>query len=141
MDIRKNIENWYPNIKDKDFKIIKSNNIFNCVSFSLDIYDYWLWTNEIRWPSDIPRNLGIESFKLLYEKFGYIKCDSESYEEGYDKIAFYGKNNIPKHTSKQYGNMWRSKVGLSIIEHELNWLCGDTEDAYGDIVFIMKRKK
>jgi len=37
--------------------------------------------------------------------------------------------------------MWRSKLGISfIIEHELEWISGDTEDAYGQVVFIMKRK-
>jgi hypothetical protein len=38
--------------------------------------------------------------------------------------------------------MWRSKLGPSvIIEHELEWLCGDSDWAYGGVSFIMKRKK
>lgn len=38
--------------------------------------------------------------------------------------------------------MWRSKLGTSvIIENELVWFCGQKEDAYGDVVFIMSRKK
>ena len=37
--------------------------------------------------------------------------------------------------------MWRSKLGVSvIIEHDLDWLCGDSDDAYGQVSFIMKRK-
>ena len=141
MDIRNDIENWFPNIKGKNFKIIKSNNFFNCVSFTLDIYDYWLWTNEKEWPSDIPRDLGIDSFVMLYNKYGYSECDSDLYEDGYDKISFYAKDSVPKHAAKQFGNIWKSKIGLFIVEHELDWLCGNTEDAYGDVVFIMKRKK
>jgi hypothetical protein len=37
--------------------------------------------------------------------------------------------------------MWRSKLGKDvIIEHKLEWLSGNTEDAYGDIIFIMRKK-
>jgi len=36
-------------------------------------------------------------------------------------------------------NIWRSKVGNFILEHQLDWLCGDTEDDYGEVVFIMKK--
>ena len=40
----------------------------------LDIYDKWIWTNEVDWDSTIPRNLKLLSFKLLYYKNGYIDC-------------------------------------------------------------------
>ena len=36
MDIRSEIESWFPNIVGKDFKIVKTNGDFNCVAFSLD---------------------------------------------------------------------------------------------------------
>jgi hypothetical protein len=39
MDIRSEIEFWFPNIKGKNFKIFKVSGDFNCVSYSLDIYD------------------------------------------------------------------------------------------------------
>lgn len=140
MDIRTDIEKWFPNIKGKRFKITKSDEKFNCVSFSLDIYDKWIWTNE-DWPyENIPRNSGINGFIKLYNRYGYIECDSDSYENGYDKIAFYAKDNIPKHACKQFENVWKSKIDLYIVEHELDWLCGNGEREYGDIVFIMKRK-
>ena len=29
---------------------------------------------------------------------------------------------------------------ILVVEHELNWLCGDTQDAYDNVVFIMKRQ-
>lgn len=35
---------------------------------------------------------------------------------------------------------WRSKCGKYIIEHQPEWLCGNTEYAYVDISFIMRRK-
>jgi hypothetical protein len=45
MDIRTNIESWFPNIIGKDFKIFETKGDFNCVSYSLDIYDSWMWTS------------------------------------------------------------------------------------------------
>lgn len=39
MDIRNRIESWFPNIVDNDFKIFKVNGDFNCVAYSLDIYE------------------------------------------------------------------------------------------------------
>ena len=57
MDINNKIEYWYPNIIGKPYKILKIYSIeedkFNCVSYSLDIYDDWIWTNEKSWPNDI----------------------------------------------------------------------------------------
>lgn len=143
MDIRNDIESWFPKIVGKQFKIIKSDKIFNCVSFTLEIYTGWMWPSDPIWPhKEIPRDSGLLGFKKLYEKYGYMECSSPSYEKEYDKIAFYSKNGIPQHACKQFGNIWRSKLGPAvIIEHELDWLCGNTEDAYGEIAFIMKRKK
>lgn len=142
MDIRSEIESWFPNIVGKQFKIFKSSIKFNCVAYTLDFYDDWIWTNEKAWPYDkIPRNSGLNGFKELYKLNGYEECDSSSFEEGYEKIAFYSYNGRPMHACKQFGNTWRSKLGISvIIEHELEWLCGYTDDAYGEIAFIMKRK-
>lgn len=142
MDSRKEIEGWFPNIVGKHFKIVsKDDRDFNCVSFTLDIEDGWMWTNTEIWPyQHVPRNLRIESFKLLYEYYGYKICENDSYEEGYSKIAFYAKDNYPEHASKQFENVWRSRCGKYIIEHELEWLCGNSKYSYGNIAFIMKKK-
>jgi hypothetical protein len=101
-----------------------------------------MWPSSELWPYDkISRNLNIDGFKKLYNLYGYQECDSDKYEEGFDKIAFYSKYDEPTHACKQFGNMWRSKLGCSvIIEHELEWISGNTDDAYGEVVFIMKRR-
>ena len=44
MDIRSEIESWFPNIVGKDFKIVKTNGDFNCVAFSLDGTNLFLKT-------------------------------------------------------------------------------------------------
>ena len=50
MDSNKEIESWFPNIIGKPYKIINELNFeeneFNCVAFTLNIYDTYVWTNE-----------------------------------------------------------------------------------------------
>lgn len=135
------LENWFPKLIGKNYKIITypDKRDYNCVSFSLNLYDRWLWTNESCWIPSIPRDLKIQSFILLYEYYGYEICNNHLYEANYDKIAFYHKNNEPMHASKQFNNMWRSRINYGIIEHELDWLCGFNKDSYGEISFIMKK--
>jgi hypothetical protein len=135
------IESWFPNIIGQTFKISQSVGDFNCVSFTLDIFDGWMWTNTELWPyQQISRNSGLSGFKKLYTLYGYKECNNSIFEDGYVKIAFYAKQNIPMHACKQFGKIWKSKIGENtIIDHELEWLCGNTEDAYGDIAFIMKK--
>jgi len=61
MDIRSDIESWFPNIIGNNFKIIKTTGDFNCVSYTLDIFDGWMWTNTEIWPyKEAPRNLGLD---------------------------------------------------------------------------------
>lgn len=141
MSTKKDLEYWFPNIVGKSYNITFSNFDFNCVAFTLNIYDDYIWTNEKSWPYNlIPRVCNIESFKKLYELYNYQECFDELYEEGYEKIAFYAKNNTPIHAAKQFDKNWKSKISNLVVEHELNWLCGDTQDAYDNVVFIMKRQ-
>ena len=139
MATNKDLEFWFPNIIGKSYKISVSTWDFNCVAFTLGIYDDYVWNTEKSWPSSVPRDLKIENFRKLYEFYGYKECVDFSYEKKYEKIAFYAKNNQPLHAAKQFNDIWKSKISNLIVEHELKWLCGNTTDAYGDIVFIMKK--
>jgi hypothetical protein len=141
MDIREEIEEWFPKIVGNPFKIFKTEEKnYNCLAHTLG-FDYWIWTNE-RWPTDVPRNLRVESFRLLYKKYGYSEISDDSYEEGYDKVAIYESHGYPLHVCKQSGNMWTSKLGgrFYILEHKLDWLSGSAEYAYGNVALILKKK-
>jgi hypothetical protein len=48
----------------------------------------------------------IENFKKMYNFYGYEICEDYSYENDYEKIAFYVKNNIPTHAAKQFNNLF-----------------------------------
>ena len=141
MDIKEEIESWFPNIIGKSYKMPQvDERDYNCIAFTLDIYK-WTWPSQKSWPKDIPRNPRLKSFELFYNKHGYVDYNmNHSYEKGFDKIAIYTKEGVVTHACKQFVNSWRSKCGRFIIEHQLDWLCGNTPDAYGDVSLIMKKK-
>lgn len=141
MDIREEIEEWFPNIISNPFRVFKTELIdYNCLAHTLDL-NYWIWTNE-KWPTDIPKDLGVDSFRLLYRKYGYLEESDDSYEQGYNKVAIYTTHGYPSHVCKQSDDMWTSKLGnrFYILEHKLDWLSGDSEYAYGDVALILRKK-
>lgn len=99
MDIKSELNRLFPNLpNDYNYELVSKNNtlLFNCIAYTLDIYDEWVWTSE-SWPwKYVQRTPIIESYKLLYKYYKYEECNNDSYEVGYDKIVFYALNNIPK---------------------------------------------
>lgn len=144
MDIK--IEEWHPKLIGKNYKIIETTeNIlkFNCISYTLDIFDEWCGPSTPSWPYEtISRIPILENYIEYFNTFGYEVCDNDEYEKEFDKIAIYvNKRGRVYHAARQYGNKWRSKLGVSvIIEHELDWLSGFDANNYGNIGSILKRK-
>ena len=69
---------------------------------------------------------------------GYLACDHEQSEAGYEKIALFSLASVPKHAARQLPNgRWTSKIGrMEDIEHSLDDLTGMV---YGSVVLVMKR--
>jgi len=93
------------------------------------------WTIEDRRPI-------LKNYILFYNTHGYYICDNDKYEPDFNKIAIYvDDDGYVNHASKQYKNMWRSKLGFhDIIEHKLEWLSGYDYNNYGRIGAIMRKK-
>ena len=77
----------------------------------------------------------------MYQIFGFVECDDDSFEKDYIKIAIYAdENNIVKHATRQLHteeNIWASKLGDEfVIKHKLHSL---ESKEYGKVVCIMKR--
>jgi hypothetical protein len=134
------LEKDFPNLFNNNYKIINVSNPeeYNCHAFSLNILDMWCGSSERSWPSNIPRNPILENYIKYFNLYGYILCDSLDYEENYDRIAIYVNSGYVTHSCRQFGNMWRSKLGpCDILEHKLDWISGDI---YGNVECVMKRK-
>ena len=145
MDINE-IEKWHPKLVGENRKIIKTDenlDDFNCIAFTLEIYHSWAGSSTKIWHNPINRYPTLENYIDFYKTYGYEICNNSNYEDNYEKIAIYKDiDNYIGHAAKQFGYMWRSKLGGSyIIEHKLDWLCGFDSYNYGEVSTIMKRKK
>lgn len=141
------VEIWHPKLIGKDYKIIpipKNTEIddFNCHAYVVDIYNDWCGASEKSWPYlKISRYPTLENYIKYFGMFGYNMCETDEYEENFNKIAIFINKKYVTHSAKQFGNKWRSKLGeYYIIEHELEWLTGYDAKNYGEIGAILKRK-
>jgi hypothetical protein len=103
----------------------------------------WWWPDadgQDTWPEGVTRAAAIAAFRDAFAKLGYIACDDEQFEEGYEKIALFALAGVPKHAARQLpSGLWTSKLGLlEDIEHALHDLTGM---AYGSVVLVMKRPR
>jgi len=80
----------------------------------------------------------VDSFREAFATLGYVVCNSEQLEDGYEKVAIFALAGLPKHAARQLvGGRWVSKLGSSEdIEHALHDLAGDV---YGEVVVVMRR--
>ena len=77
-------------------------------------------------------------FRDAFATLGYVVCDDDRLEPGYEKIALFTLGGVPKHAARQLPNgRWVSKLGQSEdIEHSLHDLAGAV---YGSVALIMRR--
>jgi hypothetical protein len=117
--------------------------LYNCVAFAAGITTQKWWPGfhpDFYWPSAAPRVNAIESFVKAFETLGYAECNDGTYEDGFEKVAFYTKDGAPKHVALQIGpGKWSSKLGNWYdIEHKADAVSsGD----YGKVAKYMKRMK
>ena len=144
MDIN-TILHWCPELYRSGFNIIETEynlDDFNSFAFSLDVYNMWCGYGTPSWYNG-KTNIrpSIENYIKYYKKYGYEIDDNSFLEIGYEKIILYMYGDIVTHASKQFGDMWRSKLGAhNIIEHKLSWIAGYDYKNYGHVRVRMKRK-
>ncbi len=128
----------------------KNNNVtsdedsqYNCIAFAAGVTTRKWWPAfhpDYYWPPKAPRINAIASFVKAFEMLGYEECDDGTYEDGFEKVAFYTRDGVPTHAARQIGpGKWQSKLGdWYDIEHAVDAVSsGD----YGKITKYMKRKR
>jgi hypothetical protein len=123
---------------------------YNCIAFAANEDFRWWWPipeDSYYWPENVPREENLEAFVKAFETLGYLVCDNDNLEHGFEKVAIYvddlGK---PKHAARQLRNgKWISKLGKYIdVEHKLDCLreyllnLGGTD--YGTVAVVLKRE-
>ncbi|HFA48791.1 MAG TPA: hypothetical protein ENJ95_07225 [Bacteroidetes bacterium] len=101
--------------------------------------NYWVQpAGFFYWPPGLPREETLDSFVLLFRSEGFEICNDGLWEQGFQKIAIFVKDDLPTHAARQLsdGN-WTSKLGvLEDVRHSLQAISGGL---YGEVSVFMKR--
>ena len=134
------IDDIFPGLVGPGYSVTSSpTDQYNCIAWAAeDDSEWWSHLQSYRWPAD--RTHSVESLVAVFVSLGYEVCDSNSLEEGYDKVAIYAHSGLWKHAARQLpSGQWTSKLGPDEdIEHTtLEGLCGEP---YGIVHCIMRRR-
>ena len=116
---------------------------YNCLAYAAVITDKFFWPGnrpEYTWHKDVPMDTQLPTLILFYEKHEFIECENFDFENGYQKIALYIKDDEITHAARQLSTgLWCSKLGPShdIIHSNPYTVEGNQ---YGRAVSAMKRE-
>ena len=81
----------------------------------------------------------VAAFQEAFGSLGFVVCENEDLEVGFEKIALFADDDVPQHAARQLSNgRWTSKLGeLEDIEHPLHALEGAE---YGKVVLLLSRR-
>lgn len=140
--VERRLEEVFPGLRGRPYQITSSkDHRYNCIAFAAgDDRNGW-WPDaagEDTWPAAVVRAETVDAFRDAFATLGYLVCDNDQLEPGYEKVALFARAGVPKHAAKQLPNgRWISKLGPSEdIEHALHDLTGMV---YGSVVLVMKR--
>lgn len=147
MDIlrKPSFEKWWPNLRRGGYEVtspIDSN--YNCFAWAVHQTDVW-WDpspsiyQNVFWPEAVPRNYSVEAYIQAYETFGFVTCDNEELEAGFEKIVIYAINGVTQHAARQLSSgRWTSKIAEhEDIEHSIDAFEGGKY--FGSVAAILKR--
>ena len=135
---------------DSNWRVTSKNDPrYNCIAWAAVRSNVWWSPSEkrlpgVEWPFNLPPNFEPSTLVKLYEHLGYEICESDSCENGFQKVAVYTKTENGKaiwtHAARQLrSGMWTSKLGQAWdIEHSSpDTICNVD---YGIVHAIMKRE-
>lgn len=116
--------------------------VYNCIAWAAGDTGRWWWpdlSNKRYWPAGIVRLETVAAFQEAFGSLGFVVCENEELEAGFEKIALFADNDGPQHAARQLSNgRWTSKLGeLADIEHPLHALEGAD---YGKVVVVLSRR-
>lgn len=101
---------------------------YNCIAWAAGKKDKWWWPIDdpcSYWPEGLPREQidqeTMSNFVRAFQALGYVPCLDGSFEEGFEKVAFFQDGQgRPTHAARSLPNgRWTSKLGrFEDIEHD-----------------------
>lgn len=114
---------------------------YNCLAWAAGDTQHW-WQPGVYWPVAASiADLSLDTLAAAFASLGFVPCDTGDLDDGDEKIALYGSQQVYTHAARQLPTgKWTSKLGRDVdIEHE------NAEDVaggiYGDLHGFMTRAK
>lgn len=160
---RKKLKNIFPRLAtDAHFSIQSPETPeYNCIAWAMGFNDRWVdyfldydISRKKWWPDGVARDSKPDTLIAAFKQLGFVECEDDSNEEGFDKVALYKVSPLTDpYTGETIANegwthaarvvssdMYHSKIGsLFDIYHRSGDVFMGT--SYGDIYQFMKRKK
>ena len=116
---------------------------YNCIAWAAARHDRWWWPDHPDgfWPPEAPPDETLGAFEAAFANLGYVRCNDDSLELCYEKIAIYASTaGVPTHAARQlHTGRWTSKLGhLEDIEHSSPDAL--ISNCYGSPALIMRRR-
>jgi hypothetical protein len=140
--VEADLEDLFPGLRGQPYEITSPRDgDYNCIAWAAGDNRNWWWPDlaeEDTWPAGVARVETVAAFRDAFATLGYVVCDDEQLEAGYEKVALFALAGAPKHAARQLSNgRWTSKLGVGEdIEHALHDLTGMV---YGSVVLVLKR--
>jgi hypothetical protein len=140
--VEPSLEDVFPGLRGQPYQIKSPRDQrYNCIAFAAGESQSWWWPDaagEDAWPAGVARAETMDAFRDAFATLGYVVCDDDQLEPGFEKVALFALAGVPKHAARQLiTGRWLSKLGpREDIEHALHDLTGMI---YGAVVLIMKR--
>jgi hypothetical protein len=121
--------------------------VYNCIAYAADDETRrWEGYRELgyHWPDGATEVHSLTALVSAFEQLGYARCDTETLEVNYDKVALYvDTDGLWTHAAKQCEDgQWTSKLGsLEDIVHRTPNAVAGLDPAYGAVACYMKRKR
>jgi hypothetical protein len=140
------VERWFSRLRTATYKVTSAyDRKYNCAAFAAGQTDTW-WepaAPDGYWPPGVPSEYTVDAYAAAYRSIGFAECDTDTSEDGFEKIAIYGDDGDFVHAARQLrSGVWTSKLGRAEdIEHEtLQQLEGNGQWEYRFVVKLMKRR-
>jgi hypothetical protein len=138
---------WFPLLQRTDVEQTSEHDVYyNCIAHAAGENDAWWQPSKgtgLYWPRLAPMEFTLRAYQAAFMTKGYVPCDSEDLEHGFEKVAiFVDENGKPTHAARQLQDgFWTSKLGEhEDVRHVLRQLEGP-DPSYGRVAAFMKRHR
>lgn len=133
----------FPNLaKDPHFELLsEATNVYNCIAWAMGFNDRWVDHLEYPghwWPNNVQRDNSLQALIDAFVAEGFEQVEGKCFEEGFEKVALYKKDNSWTHAARIVGeNIEYSKFGSFCDgKHSGNIFCGS---GYGEEYAYLRR--